>query len=94
MQQRTVRGPVFAEEAGERISYVSQFDAIHAGLPVAGGDWWLLDSSRLARMEFDETGAPMGGEIVSNPNVVVQHCLWRDIALRHSSGRDDPTTPA
>jgi hypothetical protein len=81
----------FAEAAGERIRYISQFRAIKFGLPVDEGDWWLLDSCRLARMEFDEIGTPRGGEIVMNANLVVQHCAWRDIALHYSEPyQNDP----
>ncbi|WP_166379813.1 DUF6879 family protein [Catellatospora methionotrophica] len=71
-------------EAGERIRYLSRAVAESIGLPLAA-DWWLFDEERVAVMRFDETGRPLGGTVVTDPAVVVQHLAWRDLAIKHSA---------
>lgn len=71
-------------EAGEDIRYLSKRRAVEIGLPLSS-DWWLFDSERLAMMKFDQDGRPLGGEIVIDPTVVVDHCAWRDLAIQHSA---------
>jgi len=73
--------------AGEVILYLPRSRAVEVGLPVVD-DWWLFDSLRVARMQFAENGEPRGGEIISDPDVVAQHCTWWQLAVRHST-----TTP-
>ncbi|HEV2377356.1 MAG TPA: hypothetical protein VGS19_34980, partial [Streptosporangiaceae bacterium] len=72
--------------AGESISYLTRQQAYAIGLlPAAGGrDWWLLDSSWLLLMSFDEDGQRIRNELTSDPAVVVQACAWRDLALHHA----------
>lgn len=77
----------FNVAAGEKIRYISRSRAIDVGLPVID-DWWLFDSTRLARMRFDEHGRPLGGEIISDPAIVAQHCAWRDLAVQYSAPDD------
>ena len=71
--------------AGEDIRYLDRKDA--AGLPEF--DYWLLDSSRLIIMRFDETDRFMGGELVEDPAQIVQANYWRDAAWHKAVPRDD-----
>lgn len=73
------------EDAGEKIGYLPRSRAVAVGLPVDEGDWWLFDSTRLARMRFDPDGRPMGGEIITDPHQVRRACSWRDVAAHHST---------
>jgi hypothetical protein len=70
--------------AGETIRYLPRSRALEIGLPVVD-DWWLFDSAKLARMHFGNHGEPLGGEIITDPDVVAQHCAWWDLAVRHSA---------
>jgi len=83
----------FAELAGEVIKYITRDDALRAELPVESGDWWLLDSERLLRLEFDESGKPMGGELIHDAGIVLPYCAWRDVAVHHSIRLDDSRGP-
>lgn len=74
--------------AGEQIRYISRSRALEIGLPVDGGDWWLFDSLRLAKMRFDPDGRPCGGEIITDPAEVIQACAWRDLAVHYSAPTD------
>ena len=71
-------------EAGETIHELDRAVARGAGLPLAY-DWWLFDEERLAVMEFDGQGRPLGGEIVTDDAAVLQHVAWRDLAIRLAS---------
>lgn len=71
-------------QAGEDIRYMPRSRAVEAGLPLEY-DWWLFDSLRLAKMQFDPEGRPLGGEIITDPAIVVQHCAWRDLAIHYSA---------
>jgi hypothetical protein len=72
------------EAAGEVMRYISRSRALQIGLPLSRGDWWLLDSVRVASVEFDECGVPMGGVIHDRPDEVQSYISWRNLALRHS----------
>lgn len=52
---------------------------------------WLFDSRKLVRMHFDEDENFLGGEIIDDPAVIVQHNYWRDTAWHHVK-RDDLAT--
>ncbi len=69
--------------AGESIRYIPRSRALAVGLPVTD-DWWLFDSQRLAVMRFSETNEPLGGEIITDPELVAQHCGWWELAVQHS----------
>jgi hypothetical protein len=69
--------------AGEHIGYLPRSRAQSIGLPDAH-DWWLFDGQRLARMHFDPSGVPLGGEITDDPEIVAQHRNWQDLAIRHT----------
>jgi hypothetical protein len=68
-------------KAGEDIRYL---DRQRAG-DLPNHDYWLFDSSRLFLMHFDETDDLLGAELVEDPTVVVQHCLWRDAAWHYAT---------
>jgi hypothetical protein len=71
--------------AGEDIRYLPRDQARE--LP--GYDYWLFDSRLLVRMHFGEEDRFLGGEVISDPAVIVQHGYWRDAARHHAVGRDD-----
>jgi hypothetical protein len=70
--------------AGETLRTVDRPAAVAAGLPVSD-DWWLFDRQAVALMRFAEDGAPLGGEIVTDPLTVSRYCTWCDLAVRHST---------
>lgn len=70
--------------AGETLNYLDRATATSLGLPL-DNDWWLFDSERLAQMRFDPDGRPLGGTVVSDPDLIAQHCAWRDLAVAHST---------
>jgi hypothetical protein len=64
-------------------------------LPAAGNtDWWLLDSSRLIAMHFDDEGHRIKNELITDPAVVIQACMWRDLAVHHSVLNQDQDVSA
>jgi hypothetical protein len=67
-------------QAGEDIRYLERQHS--AGLP--NHDYWLLDSSRLYNVRFDEGDELLGAELVEDPAAVVQAGLWRDAAWHHA----------
>jgi hypothetical protein len=74
--------------AGEDIRYLTRHNAID--LP--DYDYWLFDSSKLVRMHFDDDENFLGGELVEDPAVIVQHNYWRDAAWHRAVRRDDFAT--
>jgi len=77
--------------AGEDIRYLHRARA--TGLP--DHDYWLFDSRTLVVMRFDDTDRFVGGEVTSDPAVIVQHNYWRDAAWHQAVRRDDfATEPA
>jgi hypothetical protein len=70
--------------AGEDIRYLVRDDAV--GLP--DYDYWLFDSSKLVRMHFDDDENFLGGELIEDPTMIVQHSSWRDAAWRRAVRRD------
>jgi hypothetical protein len=73
--------------AGEDIRYLTRDQADSIGIP--DHDYWLFDSTTLARMEFDADDALLGVELTDDPAEVVQHNYWRDAAWHHAIRRDD-----
>lgn len=73
--------------AGEQMRYMTRDRAHEIGLLPAAGhtDWWLLDSSRLLTLTFDDEGTKLGSELITDPEIVVQACAWRDLAVHHST---------
>jgi hypothetical protein len=74
--------------AGEDIRYLTRHDA--TDLP--DYDYWLFDSRLLVRMHFDDDENFLGGELIEDPAVIVQHNYWRDAAWHRAVRRDDFAT--
>jgi hypothetical protein len=49
------------------------------GLPES--DYWLFDSSVLARMHYAGDGQMTGVQLIEDPHDIVSACYWRDAAL-------------
>jgi hypothetical protein len=73
---------------GEEIRYVTRDQA--RDLP--DYDYWLFDSRLLIKMHFDEEENFLGGEVIKDPVVIVQHGYWRDAAWHRAVRRDDFAT--
>jgi hypothetical protein len=71
--------------AGEDIRYLPRDQA--KDLP--DHDYWLFDSRILVKMHFDEADNFLGGEVINDPAVIVQHNYWRDAAWHKAARRDD-----
>lgn len=80
----------FTNGAGEDIRYLTRELAQDAGLP--SHDYWLFDSRKLVQMHFDDADRFLGGEIIEDPAVIVQHNYWRDAAWHKAVRRDDFAT--
>lgn len=78
----------YTNAVGETTRYLPRHEA--AGLP--DYDYWLFDSSTLVRMHFDDEENFLGGELVEDPAVIVQHNYWRDAAWHRAVGRDEFAT--
>ncbi len=53
------------------------------------GLYWLFDSRKLVQMHFDVEDRFIGGEIIDDPAVIVEHNYWRDAAWHWAIRRDD-----
>lgn len=70
-------------DAGEDVRLiVVSGDGWPASLPHY--DYWLFDSSQLVAMYYDEEGRFVSGELISEPEKIVQANLWRDAAVSAS----------
>ncbi|WP_067171244.1 DUF6879 family protein [Microtetraspora niveoalba] len=69
-------------EAGEDIRYLPRTHPAAADLP--SWDYWLFDSTLLAVMRFGPDDAIISTELVDDPDVVRQHCTWRDAVWPHA----------
>ena len=78
----------YTNGAGEDIRYLARDQA--QDLP--DYDYWLLDSRKLVRMHFDADENFLGGEVIEDPAVIVQHNYWRDAARHKAVRRDDFAT--
>lgn len=67
--------------AGEDIRYLPRPRAEALGLP--DEDFWLLDSSRVLTLRFDD-GVLLGAELITDPAAVVQRAGWRDAAWHYA----------
>jgi hypothetical protein len=76
--------------AGEDIRYLEREQALACGLPQQ--DYWLFDSRKALRMDFDEDNRFLGGEVVEAPRDVVKYNYWRDIAQHYALGREEFAT--
>lgn len=77
----------FTNSAGEDIRYLTRDQAQAQGLPAH--DYWLFDSRVLVQMHFDDEDRFLGGEVIDDPAVIVQHNYWRDAAWHKAVRRDD-----
>jgi hypothetical protein len=77
----------FTNGAGEDIRYLARDQAQAEKLPAH--DYWLFDSRKLVQMRFDDEDHFLGGEIINDPAMVVQHNYWRDAAWHRAVRRDD-----
>jgi hypothetical protein len=75
----------YTNEAGEYIRYLTRDQA--RGLP--DYDYWLFDSRLLIMMHFDAEEHFLGGEVIEDPAVIVQHGYWRDAAWHRAVRRED-----
>lgn len=78
----------YTNVAGEDIRYLTRDQA--RDLP--DYDYWLFDSRLLIKMHFDEDEHFLGGKVVEDPAVIVQHAYWRDAAWHRAVRRDDFAT--
>jgi hypothetical protein len=74
----------YTNEAGETIRYLTR-DQAH-DLP--DYDYWLFDSRQLVKMQFDARENFLGGEVIEDPAMIVQHNYWRDAAWHKAVRRD------
>jgi Family of unknown function (DUF6879) len=74
--------------AGEAIAYMSRSRAQGLGLPL-DDDWWLFDDERLLLMRFDVSGRIAGKVLVTDQDIVVRHCAWRDVAVRNATSAEE-----
>jgi len=80
----------FTNAAGDDIRYLARARAATINLP--DHDYWLFDSRTLLRMHYDDGDRFLHGEIIDDPEVVVQHNYWRDAAWHYAVRRDDFAT--
>src|SRR5207302_5816717 len=59
-------GAKLSNEAGEDIRYLDRSRS--TGLP--DFDYWVFDSSKVAKLHFTDDDQPLGAEIITNPAVV------------------------
>jgi len=69
--------------AGEDIRIIPRARA--AGLDLPGFDFWLFDGRAAAVMVYDERGAWLHSEIVTDLGFVAACCHWRDVAMHHAT---------
>ncbi len=74
----------FANEAGDDIRYLIRDQA---GTNLPEHDYWLFDSRKLVKMHFGGDDRFLGGEVITDPSVIVQHNYWRDAAWHHAVPR-------
>jgi hypothetical protein len=77
-----LRGTRQTVESGEDIRYLLRSQAGKLDLP--DHDFWILDERRLVLMPFTADDRPLGGLVVTEPDVVAQHAAWLDLAVEQS----------
>ncbi|ONI74772.1 hypothetical protein ALI144C_38880 [Actinosynnema sp. ALI-1.44] len=80
----------YNNDAGEDIRYLHREAARDVGLP--NHDYWLFDSRRLLRMNFDDEDRLLNCEFDEDPIEIVRHNYWRDVAWHHAVKRDEFVT--
>jgi hypothetical protein len=71
--------------SGEDIRYLPRRRSQELSLP--DEDFWLLDSSRVLVLHFDDE-VLLGAELVTDPAEVVRRGCWRDAAWHHAVAVD------
>lgn len=74
------------QDAGETILHLPRATAAELGLP--GHDFWLFDGKRLVLMLWDGAGNLVARILIEydeSPETVIQHCVWRDLAIQHAT---------
>lgn len=75
-----LRGTRQTVEAGEDISYLPRARANELDLP--DHDFWLFDDTRLVLQHFTADDRPLGGLVITEPDVVAQYRAWLDLAAQ------------
>ncbi|MFE4919029.1 DUF6879 family protein [Streptomyces sp. NPDC056661] len=75
-------------DAGEDIRYLWRDQSAFRGVPLE--DFWLFDSSVLARFHFDGD-VTLGVELVREPAEVLKACQVRDLVTHHAFGYEQLT---
>ncbi len=73
-------------DAGETVQHLTRAKATELGLPWY--DFWLFDGKRLALLLFDSAGKLVTRILIEydeSPETVIQHCVWRDLAIQHAT---------
>ncbi|GAA3957246.1 hypothetical protein GCM10023085_44730 [Actinomadura viridis] len=66
-------------EAGEDVRILPRHAA--AGLDLPAKDYWLLDSARVAVMDYDADGNWLSVDVTDEPDIVEHSCRARDTAM-------------
>ncbi|MFD9592092.1 DUF6879 family protein [Kitasatospora sp. NPDC059973] len=69
-------------KAGEDIRNLWRADADRLGLP--DFDFWLFDSSIVARLHFDDDDRTLGVELITDPAEVLRACQARDASWHYA----------
>lgn len=77
----------FVNEAGDDVRYLPRGRA--EAIDVPPHDYWLFDSRTLVKMHFGDDDRFLGGEVIADPDVIVQHNYWRDVAWHHAVRRKE-----
>ncbi|MBB5776240.1 DUF6879 family protein [Nonomuraea jabiensis] len=72
--------------AGEDVRYLPRTHAATLELP--DHDFAIFDSARLVLLNFDDQDRPLQHELVTDPDMVLRHCQWRDAAWHHAMPYD------
>ncbi|MQA07248.1 MAG: hypothetical protein GEU98_01625 [Pseudonocardiaceae bacterium] len=69
-------------DAGEDIRWVQQADAAALGMPAY--DYYLIDSARVAMLDFSDDGTLADVRTSSDEEVLAEHRRWRDVIWPHA----------
>lgn len=69
--------------AGEDVRYLARAEANRLDLP--DHDFWTFDGEWLVWLQFTADDRLLGGELITDPDVVARHEAWIDTAASHST---------
>ncbi len=72
----------FNIDAGEDIRVMPRPTAVALGLP--DYDYWLFDDQRVVLMRFDDSTGLVAVDVLTDPDTVSQHRVWRELAWSHA----------